>query len=180
MLMPDSLRNETANPATQLESATPADPSAEALLSGPSVESSRLLPEAHNPRLHRTAESIGLALGTTVGKLRSGLALVQKRPLDAAHGLSGAISEQTQSLSAAAIENAEHLGDVVEEKASELASNAQAQWSAFRDNARRAIVRARERAAILKEEKPLHLVGAFAAAAFVVGFTLRVWRASND
>jgi ElaB/YqjD/DUF883 family membrane-anchored ribosome-binding protein len=182
MLMPDPLRNETANPGTQLETAgvSPTDPSVEALLPGPSVDDAHLLREAHNPRLNRTAETIGSALGTTVGKLRSNLTLVQNRQMAAAHDITDAISERAQGLSAAAMEKAEQLGDVAEEKAGQLADAAQEQWTTLRANARRTVFRAREQAAILKEQKPLHLIGAFAALGFVVGFTLRVWRSSND
>lgn len=180
--MPDPLRNDTASPGTQFEnvSATPTDASVEALLPGPSVEDTHLLPEAHNPRLNRTAESIGSALGSTVGKLRSGLTLVQKRPIAAGHGITDTISGRAQSISAAAIETAEHLGDIAEDKASQLADTAQYQWIKFRANARRVVVRSREQAAVLKEKKPLHLIAAFAALGFVVGVTLRVWRSNND
>lgn len=177
--MPDPLRNENEIPGTQLENSA-TDPSVEPLLPGPIVDDTHLLAEAHNPRLNRTAESIGSALGTTVGRLRSGLTLVQKRQGEATHGITEKISEQAHELSAAAIERAEQLGDVAEETAGRIADTAQQQWTVVRANTRRIVFRAREQAAVMKEEKPLHLIGAFAALSFVVGFTLRVWRSSND
>jgi hypothetical protein len=38
----------------------------------------------------------------------------------------------------------------------------------------------RRQAAVLREEHPLELIGAFAAAGFVLGVALRIWRSSHD
>jgi hypothetical protein len=44
----------------------------------------------------------------------------------------------------------------------------------------RLATRARERARSIKQERPLHALGMIAAAAFVCGVALRVWRSRNS
>ncbi len=129
------------------------DASLEALL--PGVPSGSNLPrQTENPRLNRTAESIGSALGTTVGKFRSGMTLVQSRSEQTAREVTDTISQHAQSLTAAAVEQAERLGDVAEGKASEFLDSAQKQIDELREVARRGLVEARKQAAIAREEHP--------------------------
>ena len=175
--MADPLRDETLNSEPLRESAALEDPSVEPLL--PDVPPDRTLPATENPRLNRTAESIGSALGTTVGKVRSGLTLVQARSEEKAREVADHLSQQAEAVSAAAIEKAEHLGDIAEEKASELLDSAQEGWESLRETARRGLIEARKQVAVAREEHPVELILGFAALAFTVGFALRVWR-SND
>lgn len=175
--MADPLRDENLNPEPLRENTALEDPSVEALL--PGVPSSRSLPPVENPRLNRTAETIGSALGTTVGKVRSGMTLVQTRSEEKAREVADTLSQHAQTVSAAAVEKAEHLGDVAEEKASELLDSAQQGWESLRETARRGLVEARKQVAVARDEHPVELILGFAALAFATGFALRVWR-SND
>lgn len=176
--MADPLRD-TLKSNPPLENSALENPSVEALLPGIPADENLPLREP-NPRLNRTAETIGSALGTTVGKLRSGITLVQNRSEETARDVAGTISEQAQSLSAAAIEQAEHLGDIAEERASEFLDTAQEQWKALRETGLRGLQEARKQVAIAREEHPVELILGFAALSFAVGVALRVWRSNND
>lgn len=176
--MADPLREPIGDTKSHLENPALDDHSVEKLLAGLPPEPA--LPCSENPRLNRTAENIGTALGTTVGKMRSGLSLVQTRPREMAHDFSQKLSQQAESLSAAAVERAEQLGDVAEEKVSLTFNAAQEQWASLRENARIRIIELRKQAAILRDEHPLELIGAFAGAAFVLGAALKVWRSNHD
>jgi ElaB/YqjD/DUF883 family membrane-anchored ribosome-binding protein len=176
--MADPLRNEFGNPVFPLEELAVKDQGIEELLAGFTPE--RTLPESRNPRLNRTAESIGSALGTTVGKMRSGLSLVRDREQEMQRDLSETLSQKAETLSAAATEKAELFGDVVEEKASQVFNAAQEQWEAISEKTRERVVELRRQAAELRDEHPLELIAAFAAAAFVLGAALKVWRSIDD
>ncbi len=151
----------------------------------------RTLPEAGNPRLNRAAESIGTALGTTVGRMRNGLTLVKgnlgesssefgEQISEKAADLKSTVQHQAQDLSAAARAKAAEFGDVVQDTSEQLASIAQQRWAEMREIARQRLVMARNRAAVLKQDHPLELIGAFAASAFVIGVALRAWSSDHD
>ncbi len=177
--MADPLREDALHSNEPLPNSILEDPSVEALL--PGVPPRKELPsDSGNPRLNRTAETIGSALGATVGKLRSGMTVVQSRTEETARDVSDTISERAQSLSAAALEQAEHLGDIAEEKASELLDKAQEQWQALRETAQQGLTEARKQVAVAREERPVELILGIAALSFVAGFALHVWRSSND
>lgn len=176
--MADPLRDDTLKQPNNLRENTALDdPSVEALL--PGVPDQPSLPRPENPRLNRTAESIGSALGSTVGKVRSGLTLVQTRSEEKAREVADNLSQRAEAVSASAIEKAEHLGDVAEEKAAQFLDSAQEGWESLRQTAQRGLAEARRQVAIAREEHPIELILGFAALAFAAGFALRVWR-SND
>ncbi len=191
--MMEPLRNEYAPPNSPLE---PEPPREKSPLDAQSIDeilarfpSERELPLAsdsarsfrpQNPRLNRTAENIGAALGTTVGRMRNGLSLVQSRQREITREVSDRPAQQAQAFTATAVEKVEELGDVVEEKASEFADFAQQGLGQIRRQARERITELRRQAVQLREERPLELIAAFAGAAFVIGVTLRLWRANND
>lgn len=176
--MADPLREPMGDTKSHLENPALDDHSVEKLLAGLPPE--HTLPRSENPRLNQTAENIGAALGTTIGKMRSGLSLVQTREREMAHDLSRKLSQQAEGLSAAAVEKAGQLGDIAEEKASMAFNAVQEQWDTLRERAGVRIVELRKRAAILRDEHPLELIGAFAGAAFVLGAALKVWRSNHD
>lgn len=174
--MADPLRNPVEN--STLEEPIVPDQGVDHLLAG--IPSAGNLPRPENARLNRTAESIGTALGSTVVKMRSGLSLVQSREREIARDLSQRISQQTETLSAAVVERAEQFGDVAEEKASQLYDVAQQRWNDLNQAARNAVLDARKKATQLRDEHPLELIAAFAAAGFVLGAALKVWRSNHD
>ncbi|HEY3928335.1 MAG TPA: hypothetical protein VGL89_08175 [Candidatus Koribacter sp.] len=193
--MMDPLRNEYAPPNTPLETENPRErspldtQSIDELLAGFPPE--QALPAAQNPRLNQAAESIGSALGTTIGKVRHGISLVQNRQRSNGPSASERVSQQAETFTAAITEKAEQLGDLAEEKASEfvdmaqerwqrVSQTAQERWSEARRMARRRIVDVREQAAHLRDDRPIELILSFAGAAFVLGFALRVWRSTHD
>lgn len=176
--MADPLRNETGTPNPPPQEPILDDRSVDQLLAGLSPE--RTLPREENPRLNRTAETIGAALGTTVGKMRSGISLVQDRRREATQGISSTISQTSESLSAAAMEKAERLGDFAEEKVSALANSAQERWDVVSRATRNRVFELRQQAARARDREPIKVILAFAGAAFVIGIALRIWRANND
>ena len=158
----------------------------------------RTLPPPQNPRLNRTAESIGTALGSTVGRMRNGMSLVTGNLADTGASLSDKISQkasgisqkaadlqetvrtQAQDLTSSVRDRAGQFGDILQDKSEELAAATQEQLRQLRERARQRLIEARHRAAVLRQDHPLELIGGFAAAAFVIGVALRVWRSTND
>ena len=176
--MPDPLRNDIANPQPPQDVGLDTQSIDELLAGFPPPE--RSLPRADNPRLNQAAESIGSALGTTVGKVRNGLSVVYDRQREISRNVSQKVSEQTESLTSSISQRAGELGDLTQEKATELLDVTQQRWMDVRYQARVQVGRMRRHAAVLREEHPLELIGAFAAAGFALGVALRVWRSSND
>lgn len=179
--MADPLRNETGVPGIAT-GALPGEPvlddqGVDELLAGFPPE--RTLPRTENPRLNRTAETIGSALGATVGRMRSGLSLV-KVNRDGGPGLTDKISQKAEDLSATVREQAGHLGDVVQDRTEELVRSTRQRWTELRATGREKVIEVRHRAAVLKQDHPLELIGAFAGTAFIVGVALRVWRSNNN
>lgn len=176
--MADPLRTDYSVPISPLEEPIVHEQGVEELLAG--FTPVRDYRSTVNVRLNRTAETIGAALGTTVGKVRSGLSLVVDREQELQRNLSNTVSEKTETLAAAATEKAERVGDMIEERATQIAITAQEQWDAFRQNTTERVVELRKQAAVLRDEHPLELIAAFAGAAFVLGAALKVWRSIDD
>lgn len=176
--MPDPLRNDAARIPTPTNEIGLDTQSIDELLAG--FPSDRELPPAENARLTRTVESIGAALGSTVGKMRSGLSLVQNRRREMSEKLSHGVSRTTENLSATMLEKASEIGDVAEEKASKFYSSAQQQWEQLNRTTRERVLHLRRRTAALRDEYPLEVIGGFAAAGFVLGVALRIWRSNHD
>ena len=176
--MAEPLRDPIALTNSPREEPAVEDHSIDYLLAGFAPEGT--LYRSENPRLNRAAQSIGAAVGTAVGKMRSGLSLVQARERELARDLSQRVSEQAEGLSAAVVEKPEQFGDVAEEKASEFLDVAQEQWDKLSEQARQRLIELRTQAATLRDEHPLELIGAFSGAAFVIGAALKVWRSTHD
>jgi hypothetical protein len=176
--MADPLRNDYSVPISPLEEPIVHEQGVDELLAG--FTPVRDYRSTVNVRLNRTAESIGAALGTTVGKVRSGLSLVVDREQELQRNLADTISGKTETFSAAATEKAERIGDIIEERATQIAITAQEQWDVISEKARERVVEFRRQAAVLRDEHPLELIAAFAGAAFVLGAALKVWRSIDD
>lgn len=178
--MADPLRNEKPIPVRPTTVPALDEQSIDQLLAGlpSSVDSTVLGPTS--PRLNRTAESIGSALGTTVGRVRSGLTLVQEREREMARDLSQTVSQQAENLSAAVVEHVDHLTDVAEERVFEFARTFNRQLDVLRFRANARMRELRRQATITRDEHPVEAILVIAGAAFVLGFALRVWRSGND
>jgi ElaB/YqjD/DUF883 family membrane-anchored ribosome-binding protein len=190
----DPIRNESGAPEHSTTSIPPEpvfdDHSVDELLAGfPPPD--RTLPQPYNPRLNRTAETIGSALGSTVGRMRNGLSLVKGGRSDSGPGLTDQISQkasdlkdtvrsQAQDLTSTVREQAGQFGDMVQDKTQQLMETSQKGWQDFRVSSRQRLIQARHRAAVLRQDHPLELIGGFAATAFAIGVALRVWRSTND
>jgi dsDNA-specific endonuclease/ATPase MutS2 len=114
--------------------------------------------------MQEVAERIGGALGTAVrqargvsGRVRGGLQLVQKQVADR-------IARAPQDASEAAAQ----LKETAEEKAADL-----------KHGARRRVTATRRQIEGLKAEYPLQIILGLAAAAFVIGFGIRIWRSTR-
>lgn len=179
-----------------------------------------------NPRLNRTAEQIGTALGKTVSQVkrapenaRRGLHVVRDRAQEAQSSAADQLSSSASSLAdtsqqrarefaTAAQQKARELADTADRRARELADAAEVRGRALLDKAdelsdkiaergkelrdqlevrtreARAQARLKVQEAQLKsnrliQEKPLHVLGGIAAAAFVLGVSLRIVRSRN-
>ena len=177
--MPDPLRNDidsTSSPGVQdvgLDTQ-----SIDELLAGFPPE--RSLPRANHPRLNQAAVNIGSALGTTVGRVRSGLSVASDRQRALSRNIAQAVSEKTESITASISQRAGELGDLTQEKASELLDYTQQTWTDARDRMNLRLNEMRRQASALRDEHPLELIGAFTAFGFALGVALRIWRSNND
>jgi ElaB/YqjD/DUF883 family membrane-anchored ribosome-binding protein len=164
----------------------------------------RQLPEGGNQRLNRTAEQIGSALGKAVNQARRapetarrGLHVVRDRAQDARSNATDQLSSSASSLAESAQQRAKELVDVAEErgrvlldkaedlgqrvsqKGSELKQQLDERTREMRAQARLHAQEARLRSERLIEEKPLHVLGGIAIAAFILGVSLRIVRSRN-
>jgi ElaB/YqjD/DUF883 family membrane-anchored ribosome-binding protein len=179
-----------------------------------------------NPRLNRTAEQIGTALGKTVSQVkrapetaRRGLHVVRSRAQEAQSSAADQLSNSASSLADTAqqrarefansaqqkarelvdtadrrareladaaevrgrilLDKADELGDMVAERGKELREQVEARTREARAQARLKAQQARLQSERLIQEKPLHVLGGIAAAAFLLGVSLRIVRSRN-
>src|SRR5437588_10608866 len=102
----------------------------------------RELPEAGNPRLNRTAEQIGSALGKAVtharrvpDTARRGLHVVRDRAQEAGDGAAAQISSSASSLAGSAQQRARDWADSAQQKARELVDVAEERGRVLLDKA---------------------------------------------
>lgn len=140
---------------------------------------------ASNPRLNSAAEKVGSALGSTVGNVRSRLRIVGGRSArlsgtgDSA-GVTEQVSQKASEFADAASERISTLKDSAAIAASEWKETASERLADWRVIARRQVRVARQNAAYYKNEYPVQTMLALAGFAFVVGCSLRIWRATSD
>ena len=179
-----------------------------------------------NPRLNRTAEQIGTALGKTVSQVkrapetaRRGLHVVRSRAQEAQSSATDQLSSSASSLADSAqqrarefantaqqrareladttkrraseladaaeergrvlLDKADELSDKVAERSKELRDQLEARTREARAQARLKAQQARLQSERLIQEKPLHVLGGIAAAAFLLGVSLRIVRSRN-
>jgi hypothetical protein len=178
--MADPLRNEKSIPIRPSAPPAPDEQSIDQLLAGLPPSADSTVPGQTSPRLNRTAESIGSALGTTVGRVRSGLTLVQRREREIARDLSQSLSQSAGDVSAAVVEHVDHITDVAEERVSQFTRTFNEELDVLRFRASSRMKELRKQAAIARDEHPIEAILVIAGAAFVLGFALRVWRSGND
>jgi ElaB/YqjD/DUF883 family membrane-anchored ribosome-binding protein len=187
---------------------------------------SSTLENAGNPRLNRTAEQIGTALGKTVSQVkrapetaRRGLHVVRNRAQEAQSNATDQLSSSASSLADTAqqrarefastaqqrareladttkrrageladaaeergrvlLDKADELSDRVAERGKELRDQLEARTREARAQARLKAQQARLQSERLIQEKPLHVLGGIAAAAFLLGVSLRIVRSRN-
>jgi len=179
-----------------------------------------------NPRLNRTAEQIGTALGKTVSQVkrapetaRRGLHVVRSRAQEAQSNAGDQLASSASSLADSAqqrarefantaqqrardladttkrraseladaaeergrvlLDKADELSDKVAERGKELRDQLEARTREARAQARLKAQQARLQSERLIQEKPLHVLGGIAAAAFLLGVSLRIVRSRN-
>ncbi len=154
---------------------------------------------ASNPALNRSAEVVGRGVGNAVAgvrrlpqqfeRLRSRIHVVPRRqPGDGgADYLKEAALEAAADWRGAAEDAVSELTHRVKNYTVEVSETAHLDWEEFRrrmqsriDYLRRD---ARRQLAVVRRwesEQPLYVIGACAAAAFVAGVALRIWRSNRD
>jgi ElaB/YqjD/DUF883 family membrane-anchored ribosome-binding protein len=164
----------------------------------------RELPEAGNPRLNRTAEQIGSALGKAVTQARRvpdtarrGLHVVRDRAQEAGDGAAAQISNSASSLAESAQRRAREFADVAEERgrvlldkaddltqnvaqrANEIKQQLDEHTRELRAKAKLNVQQAQWRGQRLIQERPIHVLAGIAGAAFLLGVSLRIVRSRN-
>lgn len=110
-----------------------------------------------NPALDRTAEKIGMLLGTAVNAVKDLPSRLQAVPRRV-----GSLGERVRVRS-------EELREDVSEAARE-----------WRQTARIRVQRARAQASQYAQENPFQVIAAVAGVAFALGLGLRIWRSSRE
>jgi ElaB/YqjD/DUF883 family membrane-anchored ribosome-binding protein len=138
------------------------------------------------PRLHSAAETIGGAMGSAVGSMRrlpqnmkARLVVVGGRAARNTADWKEEARTKLDDLEDAGSESLQELSETASETASELKEMVSVQANRLSIIARRSVRQARIRAAFYVEEYPLQSMMALASVAFVVGCTLRIWRANR-
>ncbi len=102
-----------------------------------------------NPRLNETAEAIGGAVGSAVDTVRH-------------------LPERLQEM--------KERFTVIRGRVQEDAATTATEW---KETAREKAAQARNRAAQLAHDYPLHVIAAVAGLGFILGVALRIWRSRN-
>ena len=158
-----------------------------------------LLPEGDrvNARLNTAAEKLGGAMGSAVGSMRRGMRIVGGRDRTRLSDMAdprGGISDLGNSARASVADLKESAGEKLDilkdragditlragERISELKDTAGERMSDFAVTGRERLHYARQRASYLTNEYPVQTILGFAGFAFVIGFSLRIWRSNGD
>ncbi len=122
--------------------------------------------------MQEVAERIGGVLGTAVrhargvsGRVRSGLQLVR-----------GQVADQAEQVS----EDASEAASQFAEASSQFKQRASEKFSDWNQAARNRVSEARHRAEEIKAKYPLQVILGLAAAFFVIGFGIRLWRSTRE
>jgi len=194
--MAEASRNGPAGRNLSDSTRAPEDPMLEPQLDLPELPKSSTA--TGNPTLNRSAEAVGHTVGTAVAgvrrlpqqidKLRSRIHLVPRRERaaetisDIRESAEQAANEWRQFAEESAVElkqRAELYTDELSERTSrgwqDLRCRAEHRILTLRRQARRWIASARS----WEAEQPLYVIGACAAAAFVAGVMVTVWRSNH-
>jgi uncharacterized protein YjbJ (UPF0337 family) len=133
-------------------------------------------------QMHEIAEQIGTALGRAVSgvlslpdRVRYGLHLVKGQAREHAGSATDAASELAQSMS----ERIYSLRQEATQTASQWKEKAGQRAGELNELAGEQIAEARLRVAHAARENPIRMIMGFAAAAFVLGFGLSLWRSNR-
>lgn len=110
-----------------------------------------------NPALNRTAEKIGILLGTAVNAVKNLPSRMQAVP-----------------------RRAGSLGERVRVRSKELRKDVSEAARGWRQTARIRVQRARAQASQYAQENPFQVIAAVAGVAFALGVGLRIWRSSRE
>jgi len=133
-------------------------------------------------QMHEIAEQIGTALGKAVNgvrglpdRVRNGLHIVKGQAREHAGSATDAASELAQSMS----ERISSLRQEASQTAAQWREKAGQRAGELNELAGERIAEARSRAARFTSENPIQMILAFAAASFVIGFGLSLWRSNR-
>jgi ElaB/YqjD/DUF883 family membrane-anchored ribosome-binding protein len=116
---------------------------------------------SHTDRLDNTGQRVGTALGAVVNQTRELTDRVQDRVRDMKQRFQVITSRRTAE---------------VKDRASDLADDAQQRAAQLADEARHQARHLEFRARIYARNYPFQFIGGAAAAGFIIGFLLRMWR----
>ncbi len=147
-----------------------------------------LLPEGDrgSTRLNAAAERVGGAVGSAVGSVRRARLRVvggRDRSSSAADTLretADRARDKVSDLADTASDKLSDLKDSASERFDDLRVRTNRGLSQFAATARDRAYYARIRARHLVNEYPLQAIAGFGVLAFMVGFTLRIWRSNGD
>ena len=161
-------------PATSAASRLPGAP--------PQVDEARGRQMEREQQMHEIAEQIGTALGRAVSgvlslpdRVRYGLHLVKGQAREHAGSATDAASELAQSMS----ERISSLRQEATQTASQWKEKAGQRAGELNELAGEQIAEARLRVAHAARENPIRMIMGFAAAAFVLGVGLSLWRSTR-
>jgi hypothetical protein len=137
-----------------------------------------------NPRLNSAAEKVGGAVGSAVESIRRArLKVVGGRNSDAASQLRDTAQrtrERVSDLTGEAGDTISEWTDTAADRMDQFREVAGERLRNFSGTMSNRLYYARRRAQYLAREYPLHTILAFGGLAFIVGFTLRIWRSNGD
>lgn len=126
--------------------------------------------------LTRAAHNAGSALGTTVNRVRTRLTVVRGRGGSAAEELSAKARQYSETttrkledLKLDAQARGERLAETVQQRSADLGRDVRQRIRTLRAESQR-----------VQRDYPIQVILGCAAAAFALGFVLRIWRSARD
>lgn len=155
------------------------------VLPGMPTDTEHQLPQAdRRSGLQSAAERVGGAVGSAVGSMRRGrLRVVSGRGTSAGVGLGDTAQNARERISDIADTAGEKFSDwkeTAQDKVDMMRHRAGRTMSSLARTTRHRVYDARIRARHLSSEYPVQTILGFGALAFIVGFTLRIWRSNGD
>lgn len=133
--------------------------------------------QAANRPLTRAAQSAGTALGTTVNRVRTRLTVVRGGQ---GSSVSDEVSAKAREYSQTASRKLQDLKQDAQQRGEHLAETVQEKTAALNADVRQRLRNLRAQSQRVQLDFPIQVILGCAAAAFLLGFSLRIWRSGRD